>query len=235
MSVSVVMAVYNGDAYLKEQIESIVCQLTQEDELIISLDPSSDNSKTVIESYQKTYPFITLLEGPGKGLIRNFENGLKHVHNEYVFLSDQDDVWKKNKVETVLNAFDENTMLVMHDAVITDSDLNEVSPSFFKERNVCTGYYHNLLKNSYRGCCMAFRKEVLNYVLPFPTLLPMHDQYIALTAELMGDVKLIEEPLMKYRRHEENASSMEHAGIIQMIKWRVQIIKAMHSIRKRLK
>ena len=118
MAVSVVMAVYNGEKYLKEQLDSIVCQLSFEDELIVSLDPSNDHSKEIIEQYTN----IKLVDGPGKGVIKNFENGLKYVKNEYVFLTDQDDVWMKDKVSKVLSQFDENTMIVMNDAIVLDEN-----------------------------------------------------------------------------------------------------------------
>ncbi|MGM9941837.1 MAG: glycosyltransferase family 2 protein [Bulleidia sp.] len=235
MNISVVIAVYNGEKYLSEQLDSILSQLRSDDELIVSLDPSTDQSEAMIRGYMKDDHRIRLVRGNGKGLIRNFENGLEQVRNEIVFLSDQDDVWMKDKVQKVLSSFDRNTMIVMHDAQITDDELNPKEITFFKERNVQTGIWNNIMKNTYRGCCMAFRKELLDIVLPFPQPLPMHDQLIGLAGETVGEVRLVSEPLILYRRHENNASDMNHSGMIQMIKWRFQIIRAYQQIKHRVK
>lgn len=226
MAVSVVMAACNGEKYIKEQLDSILCQLSKEDELIVSLDPSTDGIKDILLEYTKKYPQVKVLNGPGKGLIKNFENGLKHVSSEYIFLCDQDDVWKKNKVETVLSAFEDNTLLVMHDAEVVDSDLNVIQNSYYSIRKSGCGVWKNIWKNSYVGCCMAIRKELLDYILPFPNKLPMHDQYIGLVAEMNGNVKFIRDSLILYRRHSGNSSDMKHASFIQMMKWRVEIISA---------
>lgn len=230
MAVSVVMAVYNGEKYLKEQLDSIVCQLSFEDELIVSLDPSNDHSKEIIEQYTN----IKLVDGPGKGVIKNFENGLKYVKNEYIFLTDQDDVWMKDKVSKVLSQFDKDTMIVMHDAIVVDENKKEIASSYFDMRNVRLGIKENLLKNSYIGCCMCLRKEVVDKALPFPKPLPMHDQYLGLTGELMGQNKLFKEPLILYRRHGENVSSQSHASFKQMLTWRMEILKAFKMVKLRI-
>lgn len=234
MAVSVVLAAYNGEKYLSQQIDSIVSQFEEGDELIISLDPSTDQSQKMIKSFCKEDGRIRLVNGPGKGLISNFENGLKYVRNDYVFLSDQDDVWMKDKIRKVVASFDSDTMIVMHDAIITDGNLQSTGKSIYQVRNVRTGIWKNMIQNSYRGCCMAFRKELLDVVLPFPQKLPMHDQLIGITGELMGKVKLIDDQLILYRRHEDNASEMKHAGVMTMLKWRLQIIKAYFLIRQRI-
>lgn len=230
MAVSVVMAVYNGEKYLKEQLDSIVSQLSFEDELIVSLDPSLDRSKEIILQYKN----IKLVEGPGLGVIKNFENGLKYATNDFVFLADQDDVWMKDKVKKVVDSFETDTMIVMHDAIVVDENKNELEPSFFEKRNVRLGIKENLLKNSYIGCCMCLRKEVIEKALPFPDKLPMHDQYLGLVGELIGKNKLYKEPLILYRRHSENVSCQTHSNVLQMLKWRFEILKAFKFVKLRV-
>ena len=230
MAVSVVMAVYNGEKYLKEQLDSIVSQLNCEDELIVSLDPSLDRSKEIILQFKN----IKLVEGPGLGVTKNFENGLKYATNDYVFLADQDDVWMKDKVKKVVDFFETDTMIVMHDAIVVDENKSELEPSFFEKRNVRLGIKENLLKNSYIGCCMCLRKEVIEKALPFPDKLPMHDQYLGLVGELMGKNKLYKEPLILYRRHSENVSSQTHSSVLQMLKWRFEILKAFKFVKLRI-
>lgn len=232
MSISVVLAAYNGEKYIREQLDSIVCQLQSEDELIISLDPSSDHTEDIICEYMEIYKNIILVDGPGLGVIKNFENGLQHVKNEYIFLCDQDDVWLDTKVKDVLSCFQENVTLVLHDAYMSDEDLQIEHDSFFEFRGVSVGKFKNIIKNSYIGCCMAFKRELLDHILPFPKDIPMHDQYIGLVSECIGKNVLLKKPLIYYRRHGENVSNLNHSGFIQMIKWRIAIIRAVKGVKK---
>lgn len=224
MTVSVALAAYNGEKYIREQIGSILPQLSGDDEIVVSLDPSDDGTGQALFSLSDSR--IRVVTGEGKGLIKNFENAIKHCKNELIFLSDQDDVWIADKVRRVKSEFeaDEKLLLVMHDAIVTDAQLNTVNPSFFAVRGTRTGIIKNIIKNSYMGCCMAFRREALEYLLPFPDNLPMHDQWIGLVCEKHGRVKLIDEPLILWRRHGDNSSKLQHEGFAQMLKWRLSII-----------
>ena len=220
------MAVYNGEAYLKEQLDSILVQLRNDDEVIISLDPSIDGTESLLKEYHKRDSRIRVCRGPGMGVVKNFENAIRHCKNDIVFLADQDDVWVEGKVQKVLEAFmDEKVACVLHDAYIVDKELNILEPSFFAVRGCRKGILRNILKNSYIGCCMAFRRKWVKKCLPFPDRIPMHDQWIGICCELKGEVCFIHEPLLKYRRHEHNVSEMKHASFCQMILWRKQLIQ----------
>lgn len=232
-TISVAMVAYNGQKHIYEQIQSILIQLDQKDELIISLDPSSDDTKTIIHSIHDQR--IQLIDGPGLGVKKNVENALKHCSNEIIFLADQDDVWKKDKVQMVLSKFDEDTCVVLHDCSIVDNDMNVLEPSFFKLKNTDIGIVHNLIKNGYIGCCMAFRKDLLKYILPIPDYIYMHDQWIGMVGDLVGKNVLIHEPLLNYRRHDENVSPMEHGNMIEMISKRWNMIRAYFELKKRVR
>lgn len=221
-SVSVVMAACNGARWLNAQIESILPQLDQTDELIISLDPSDDGSRQVIEACAD--PRIRLQNGPGKGVQANFENAISQARREILFLCDQDDVWKPDKVRRVLSAFEnEDVVAVVHDAAVTDADLNLLEPSFYAMHGTRHGFLDNFICNSFIGCCMAFRASLCGDVLPFPARLPMHDQWIGLLALKKGKVVWLEEPLIDYRRHESNASSLRPASVRQQLVWRLRL------------
>lgn len=225
MTVSVALAAYNGEKYIAEQLNSILPQLPQDGEIVVSVDPSEDNTKQTVLSFSDCDKRVKCIDGKGKGVIKNFENAILNCQNDIIFLCDQDDAWYENKIERVLKEFEnESVTLVMHDAQITDGELNVKENSFFERRGTQTGIFKNIIKNSYIGCCMAFKKEMKDFILPFPENLPMHDQWIGLVCEKHGKVSLISEPLIKYRRHGENVSQMEHAGVITMIKWRINII-----------
>lgn len=227
-AVSVAMAVYNGEIYLEEQMDSILGQLDAKDEAIISLDPSVDRSLNIIKKYCLKDSRVHLCLGPGKGVIKNFENAIKHCRNEIVFLADQDDVWYPDKVEKVLEAFeDSKVMVVLHDAEVADENLNVSQPSFFDIKQCKPGIFRNIVKNSYIGCCMAFRRTCVKRFLPFPPNLPMHDQWIGICCEMLGKAHFIYEPLLMYRRHSENVSDMKHASVFQMFRWRINLVRAL--------
>ena len=223
--ISVAMAAYNGEAYIVSQIESILKQLNEDDELVISLDPSTDMTEALMKEIRSKDSRVRLVRGKGKGLVKNFENAIRHCKNEFIFLSDQDDVWKEDKVNRMLECFqDSDVKVVMHDAEVVDEHMDCLYPSFMEKRGCRTGLIKNIVKNSYIGCCMAFRKELKNYILPFPKDIPMHDQWIGLVAELTGISIMVNEPLICYRRHGNNASGDQHAGIGQMIIWRLKLV-----------
>lgn len=224
-NISVVMAAYNGEKYIRTQIESILTQLSDDDELIVSLDTSTDKTEEIIRSFSD--PRIQLIQGPNQGVVSNFEHAINQAKNEIIFLSDQDDVWMSNKVDTVLSFFDEDTMVVLHDCQIVDEDLHVMESSYFHYRDTKLGIANNVIKNSYIGACMAFHRNLLPSILPFPRGIPMHDQWIGLMGEKKGKNRLCDQPLIQYRRHKKNMSQMKHSGILQMIRWRISILLAL--------
>ncbi len=243
MRISVALATYNGGKYITEQLNSILPQLTQEDEIIISDDGSTDSTLELIagismgsggQTLELVSGFcaaqIKVLKNPGKGVISNFENAVRHASGDIIFLCDQDDVWHPDKVAIIKNCFAAtNASLIITDAYITDQNLNVLEPSFFKLMNSGGGVLKNFIKNTFLGCCMAFRKELKEVILPFPEKIPMHDSWIGILAQLQGDVLFIPEKLVYYRRHEDNASALERNSLKQSLVWRknlaVQLIK----------
>lgn len=237
INISVAMAVYNGEKYLNAQMDSILKQLDTEDEVIVSLDPSTDKSEAILKDYCSKDQRIKLLKGPGKGVIKNFENALRFCSKELIFLSDQDDEWLPDKVAVLRKYFTthKDVAVVLHDARIVDENRNVIGKSFFEKRGCKLGILKNIVKNSYIGCCMAFRKDVLEHALPFPEKLPMHDQWIGIVGECIGRNVLLKRPLIYYRRHGNNASSESHAGFLQMLQWRLEILRAVWRLRKKVR
>lgn len=233
--ISVAMATYNGEKYIEEQLKSILCQLSCTDEIIISDDGSKDHTIEIIKKMDDDR--IKLLRGPGKGVKKNFENALKKCTGQYVFLSDQDDVWIDNKVDIVLNTFANNPKCtcVLHDCSVFDEKCDKVlNPSFYMFRNTRVGILKNLIKNSYIGCCMAFDSSLIKYIIPIPNEIEMHDQWIGMLSEIYGENIMITDKLIKYRRHLENVSDMKHHPLMIMIKNRIFLIKNLISIVHRI-
>ena len=221
--VSVAMATYNGEKYIKEQIKTILDCLEENDELVISDDGSTDNTLGIINSFNDNR--IVLIDGPKKGIKQNFANAIKNTSGEYIFLSDQDDIWEKDKVTEVIKCFEkENCTLVVHDAEVVDENLNMVMSSYYSYRNSGKGIIKNIYKNTYIGCCMAFLSKAKKYVLPIPNDIEMHDQWIGVLNDKYGKTYFSTKKLIKYRRHSLNNSQMNHYGIIKMIKNRLTFI-----------
>lgn len=225
MNISVAMATYNGEKFISEQIESILCELGENDELIISDDNSSDTTREIVSAFINKDSRIKLINGPCKGIVRNFENAIKNCNNEIILLCDQDDIWDANKVETLLNCFEKsNADLILHNARINYEDNSNSCELFFEKRGCKKGIFNNILKNSYIGCCMAFKSSMRKYFLPFPEKIPMHDQWIGIMCEKYGKVELLDTPLITYRRHNSNASGETPSSIFKRVNWRISLI-----------
>lgn len=226
MRLSVCMATYNGEPYIGEQLRSILASPLV-DELIVSDDGSIDGTREVVQALGDSR--VRLVDGPRAGLIRNFEFVLGCARGDIVFLSDQDDVWLPRKVEVMCAALDDAELAVC-DCRVVDGNMRELHPSFFRLRDSGAGLIRNLVRNSYLGCAIALRRELLDYALPFPPELPMHDWWLGLVAERFGRTVFVPEALMLYRRHGANASptaEKSQADWRTRLRWRWALVKAL--------
>lgn len=222
---SVAMAFYNGAKYIDEQIRSILENMEEKDELVISVDDASDGSEELLKKWVEKDLRIQVIKGPGKGVVKNFENAMRHCHGDIIFLSDQDDVWKKDKIEKIEKIFkDPKVTAVVHNAEIVDENLSPLGETTFEWRDSGAGFWKNMKKNSYIGCCMAVRRSALKRILPIPNNIWIHDQWIGLLSEQLGKVVFLEEPLIYYRRHGGNVTELTHGSITSMIKKRYHMI-----------
>lgn len=208
MTISVAMAVYNGEKYLEPQITSILNQLGKDDELIISYNESKDATWKIITDFQKADTRVKCYKCEEKGIIANFNNAIGKTSNYIIFLTDQDDIWENNKVEQIKDYFSKtDKYCVLHNCSYIDSDGNLTEGNLFAFRNARLGIGKNLIINCYQGCCMAFTREIYNVIYPIPENVPMHDQWIGLCSELLGKSGLHNSQLIKYRRHDSNNSA----------------------------
>jgi len=198
--VSVCLASYNGEKFIREQILSILHQLNFDDELIISDDSSTDHTVEIIKSIDDSRVKLLAIN-QFRDPIKNFQNALNHAKGEVIFLSDQDDVWLTDKYSDTLQLL-KSYDLIVSDSIIVDEQLNTLHPSFFKYFKSGKGLIKNVVKSSYYGSCMAFKKVILDAALPFPDTKEIgHDLWIGLVAEMTGKVFFYSKPLILYRRH----------------------------------
>jgi len=201
--ISVCIATYNGEKYIENQLKSILKQLDQTDEVIVSDDCSTDNTLEIIRSLQDNR--IKIFSNKRfRSLIFNFENALKHATGEIIFLSDQDDIWVDDKVKNYMEKFESVDLVFSNVSIIDENDSivrNEVLKSAPRH-----GLLNLILANHVMGSTIAIKRRILMKALPFPKRIPMHDQWLAIIARYYGRIGYIQKPMILYRRHTENAS-----------------------------
>ena len=222
--ITVCIATYNGEKYIKEQLDSILCQLNLDDEVIISDDGSTDTTLAIIESYQDDR--ISLYKNAFKNVVLNFEFVINKANGDYIFLSDQDDIWHKDKVELYMKSFFENprAILTISDLQIIDKNGLLLDTVFYKNK-FSSNLSKNLVVNNFIGCAMAFKSEVKKSILPFPKNIAMHDWWIGTCCIIFGEINFIDIKLNFYRRHDNNVTKEGGAIFTTKIKWRFNLIK----------
>ena len=231
--VDILLATYNGEKYLAEQLDSILNQTYKNFNLIISDDNSKDSTVKILEEYEKKDDRITVFkQEKNLGVIANFEFLLSKVESDYFMFSDQDDIWNENKIEVSLNRLQEtDSDVVFTDLMVVDDKLNTLYNSYWelkglKNKILKYNSFDALYLNNYvTGCTMIMKKEVIAKSLPLPksTKYVLHDYWIALIASQSGKIEFLNEPTIKYRQHKNNRIGS---------KTRTESIKTLSEIRK---
>jgi len=221
--ISVLLAAYCGERFIGEQIASILPQMEEVDELLVSDDSPQGHTATRDIALAFDDKRIRHMRGPGRGVIKNVEFLLGQARGDTLVLSDQDDAWLPGKLEKTRELLSEDgPALLMHSAILTDEALCETGET----RGAKPGLLRNLAKNSYTGCCMAFTRALLPYLLPFPEDIPMHDQWIGLRAEKCGAVHVVDEAFILHRRHGDTQTG-RGSTLGQKIRWRWNMLQAL--------
>ena len=205
------MATFNGSRYVRRQVATILEQLEPEDELVVSDDSSTDDTVTIVRSFDD--PRIRILVDSGfRSPLLNFEHAIRHARGGTIVLADQDDVWLDNKLPLVRELFaGEQTRpyLVVLDATIVDEHEHVIHPSVQAKLHAGPGFLRNLWANRYLGCCMAFSSDLLDFALPFPVGVAMHDIWLGQLCERVSTTAFVPVVTMLYRRHAGNATGFE--------------------------
>lgn len=215
--IDIIMATYNGQAYIKEQIESILENTYQEWQLTVCDDGSLDNTISIVKEYMKQYPDkIFLYENPKNlGVILNFLQAVKKSNNPYIMFCDQDDVWKSNKIQVTYEKMkemesdvgDKLPIAVFSDGHVVDSKLNIIHPSFHKSGALDVSKIDLssiLMENKLLGCTTMLNKRVREMIVTLPTTARMHDWWIGIICASFGRIGFVNEATILYRQHDNN-------------------------------
>lgn len=243
IKVSVCVTTYNGEKYIKEQISSILNQIELDDEIIVSDDGSTDNTLGIIESFNDKRITITKshiarstkktgYEDKLFRIFENFRNSFRHSSGEYIFLSDQDDVWFPGKYSIIKKHLIKNH-LVVHDAILLSDNKSINGKRFFKLTNLKEFNYANtLFSNPYLGCCMAFRRSVGEIAFHESFRVIPHDTWITLVSIIRKfNIFITNEALIQYRIHGNNSSYLTKSNNSLFFKFKYRLILLLQSLR----
>lgn len=237
--VDVLLATYQGAAYVQEQIESILNQTYSSVHIWIRDDASQDSTPSLLQQFAARYPDrITFIPNQQNlGVRGNFSELMRHSTAPYIMFCDQDDVWLPNKIESSLHLmkkmelnYGANKPLLVHtDLKVVKTNLTEISSSFwnFAQLNPqLTSLNRLLVQNNVTGCTMLMNRELLNQSQPIPLKAIMHDWWIALVASAFGHIEHLPSATLLYRQHASNDVGARKYGIIPYLK------DSLYSVRK---
>ena len=219
-TIGIVIATYNGERYLYEQIDSIFSQSLQPDKIIVVDDCSTDGTTDIIAKYRKNHPEIIVFIQNEKnlGYVKTFERGISRCQTDYIALSDQDDIWKPNKIQNCYHALEHNTdaKLCFHDLEFIDGDGNSIGKNFWESSLIplpvsgaaARKQLANLI-DLVPGCTIFFASDLKEYLLPMPnSKWSGHDWWIAVVGFFLANPIIINEALTRYRIHERQTCSL---------------------------
>jgi glycosyltransferase involved in cell wall biosynthesis len=205
-TVAVVVATYNGATYLRAQLESIVQQTYKPSQIIIVDDASLDDTLQVANNFAAHHPEVMVVQNETRlGYIKNFEKGMLLANANYIALSDQDDIWMPNKIEVLIHAIGDQ-MLAYSDSELIDANGQLLNQKMSSIKNQLA--YHTPIMYAIGawapGHAMLFKKELVDKAAPFPNLVT-HDFWLGFVATCYSTVVYVNEPLVHYRQHTQNA------------------------------
>ena len=228
-TVGILMATYNGAKYIKEQLDSIICQTYENWILYISDDGSSDDTLSILYEYERKDNRIHVEQSLHRGACGNFAQLINKYGSlfNYLMFCDQDDVWKENKVKLSFenmkqreNELGNKPIMVFCRKKIVNSNLKEIDKENLDMR---TDFHSILLQNPIYGCTMMLNKSAIEIATPIPLYATNHDHWIALKLSLCGNIYLINKELILYRQHNNNVTGgMNNYGVLNKIKkWNI--------------
>lgn len=229
--VDILLATYNGQQYIEEQLQSIIDQTYKNWRIIAHDDGSSDETMKILQEYQKCFPqkINVINDGIKFGCPeKNFSHLLTFSDSKYFAFCDQDDVWLPNKLECFLNEMEKNEesnkpILLYSDLIVVDQDLETINTSMHKSQKLpnsilTSGKDFIRVQNVVTGCAMLANRECKQYFFPISDDMLMHDWWLAIIALTKGKCIKIKEPTILYRQHGNNSVGFFKPGFSTIFK-----------------
>lgn len=230
--VDILMATYNGEKYIAEQIDSILNQNYEDWKLYIRDDGSNDKTLEIIKKYIYNYPEkIILIEDSKKnlGVKLNFTELMKYSESDYCMFCDQDDVWLKDKITLTLNnmidmesKYGKDTPILVHtDLKVVDTKLNILNESFWNFININptrNNLNQLLVENTVTGCTAMINKSLRILSSDIPNECVMHDWWLAIIASTMGKICVVNDATILYRQHLNNQIGARRKSVLEKFK-----------------
>jgi glycosyltransferase involved in cell wall biosynthesis len=237
MRISVCIATYNGERYIHEQISSILAQISSEDEVIIVDDCSKDKTISILNAFNDVRIKITIND-KNNGHVKAFEKAISKSSGDYIFLSDQDDIWVDGRVSNMIqNLVRTSNLVVASDFFVFRGRLDKSSidiKELPRSENACHKARALFLGTiPYFGCAMAFKKELLVTALPFPEYVESHDIWIAWNGLLNNGVSHLYEPTLYHRIHDKNVTPIRRRVMRKVLRTRIGFVKMIFVILSR--
>jgi len=242
--ISILLAAYNGEKYIAEQIESLLSQTFQDFKLYICDDKSTDETFSIVTGYASKNPeqiIVSQNEENVGGSKFNFIKMLIDHKDDYIMLCDQDDVWLPEKIEKSLAKIKDMEkeygaampVLVHTNLTVVDDDLNVISQSYEKmsnkdfEKNALN---YTVTMNNAAGCTIICNRALVDLIQAQPEFLVMHDWWLSLTAAAFGKIGVIHEPAILYRQHRDNDSGAKKVLSFKYVYFVLTHLKKMASM-----
>ena len=232
--VSIALCTFNGEKFLREQLNSLINQSYPNIEIIVVDDLSTDHTLPILEEYSTKYPSIKVFQNETNlGFHKNFEKALSYTTGDYIALSDQDDIWHTDKIKILIEGIGSN-VLMYHDSAFIDDQGKSLNKNFSDIMNLYSGNqcHHFLLENCIAGHSCFFKRSLLVDLLPFPSV-PYHDKWIGFVASSRGNIDYHREPLVKYRQHSTSTTDILRVKKIRKKSGTMKIRAPLHSISAR--
>jgi len=198
--ISIAMATYNGERYLKEQLDSIYSQTYKNIEVVVTDDCSTDGTIKILEQYSKSHGLKYYVNEENLGFVKNFEKAISLCQGDFIALSDQDDIWEKEKIEILVDKIGSN-LLIHSDCSVIDDEGKSLMPFLKQDTGNLISVQDFFFRNVVTGCTVLFSKKLLDTALPFPEGIAYHDWWLGFCAAKEKKIHYFPQCLTRYRKH----------------------------------
>ena len=229
-TVSVCLSTYNGSKYINAQLDSILNQSYFVDEIVIVDDNSNDNTFNILKNYQSVFPNISIYKSE-KNLdyVKSFEKAISLSKKDIILLCDQDDIWTLDKVEKLVNIYNQNPIIniIYHNSfIIFDDQITKTNspynlpPRLYTKKDIIKEFIHA----RFFGFAFSFRSQIKDVLLPFNSFVYTHDHWLSICSLLSEGILVIDDKLAYYRRHKNTLTKHSKDSLALLLVNRMKFI-----------